>query len=437
MTLVFKRAVARSAAVAVTAMAVLAVTGQVGKAYLAELLSHHSGVRGLRLALQLDPKNSDYRRSLGRLYQYSLESIDPDGALQQLDSAARLNPYDPEVWLDLGAALELQARIGEAEACLRRADFLAPNLPGSQWAIANFFLLHGNVDEAFRHFKVVLSGTDAYTQAIFNTAWKASNDPRRILDELIPNQAKPQFDYLYFLLGHERWAEADDVWARIAASSEKFTVGAARPYIDTLIYTLRRPDQAYQAWSELFKKGLIQPTEDQVAQTLIFNGHFEQEPTNLGFDWRVVPMEGVYAGLDETAYRSAGHSLLIQFSGRQNVDYRNVYQLVQVRPNHPYRLTWSMKTEGITTDSGLRMEVRDLYDPPALDRFSDSLVGTTEGWSTSTLDFKTGPKTQLVQVSIARLPSGKLDNQIAGKAWVDDVSLVSTKEEMAPAKTSR
>ena len=434
MTLVFRRDVARWAAVIVAAIAVATLTVYISRAYLAELVSRRGSMQGYRLALRLDPKNSGYRRSLGRLYQYSLESIDPDGALQQLNAAARLNPYDPEVWLDLGMALELQAKIGEAEACLRRADFLAPNLPGSQWAIANFFLLHGNVDEAFRHFKVVLSGTETYTQTIFNMAWRASNDPRQILDEVIPNQAGPEFGYLYFLLGRRRWAEAEDVWARIAASSEKFSAQSARPYIDTLIFNLRRPDQAYEVWSDLLKKGLIQPTEDQVAQTLIFNGHFEQEPANLGFDWRIFPMEGVYAGLDETAYRSAGHSILIQFSGKQNVDYHNVYQVVRVRANHPYRLTWWMKTEEITTDSGLCIEVRDLYDPRALDQFSESLTGTTEGWSTSTMDFKTGPKTELIQVIITRLPSRKLDNQIAGKGWVDDVSLVSTKEEVAPAR---
>jgi len=223
--------------------------------------------------------------------------------------------------------------------------------------------------------------------------------------------------------------EAQDVWTRIAASPEKFGADLARSYIDVLCFNLHRPDQAYQVWSDLLKKGLIQPTEDAASQTLIFNGHFEQDPTNLGFDWRIIPMEGVYAGLDETTYRSASHSLLIQFSGKANVDYRNVYQLVRVQPNHPYRLSWSMKTEGISTDSGLRMEVRDLYDPHALDQFSDSLIGTTEGWSTSAMDFKTGPKTELIMVIVARVPSAKLDNQIAGKAWVDDVSLVSTTEE--------
>jgi tetratricopeptide (TPR) repeat protein len=432
MTLIFKREVARWTVVAVATFAGLVLTAHVGRAYLAELVSRRGTTRGFQLAAGLDPTRSEYRRALGRVYQYSLESVDPQGALQQLNSAVQLNPYDAQAWLDLGAALELQGKIDQAQACLRRADFLAPNLPASQWAIANFFLLHGNVDEAFRHFKVVLSGTNAYTSAILNTAWKASNDPKQILDELIPSQGYPQFDYLYFLLGHQRWAEAQDVWARIAASPERFPAEWARQYIDVLLFNLHRPDLAYEVWSDLLKKGLIQPTEDPVSQTLIFNGHFEQEPANLGFDWRIIPVEGVFAGLDETTYRSAAHSLLVQFSGKANVDYRAVYQFVRVQPNHPYRLSWSMKTEGITTDSGLRMEVRDFYDPRALDQVSDSLTGTTEGWSTSTMDFKTGPKTELIVVTVARLPSAKLDNQIAGKGWVDDVSLVSTKEEVSP-----
>jgi tetratricopeptide (TPR) repeat protein len=434
MTLIFKREVTRWTVVAVATLAGLALTVQVGRAYLAELVSLRGSARAFQLAARLDPKQSEYRRALGRVYQYSLESVDPQGALQQLNSAVRLNPYNAQAWLDLAMALELQGKIDPAEACLRRADFLAPNLPTSQWAIANFFLLHGNVDEAFRHFRVVLAGTNTYTSAILNTAWKASNDPKQILDELIPSQGSPQFDYLYFLLGRQRWAEAQDVWARIAASPEKFPAEWARQYIDVLVFNLHQPDQAYEVWSDLLKKGLIQPSEDPVSQTLIFNGHFEQDPTNIGFDWRIIPMEGVFAGLDETTYRSAAHSLLIQFSGKANVDYRNVYELVRVLPNQPYRLSWSMKTEGITTDSGLRMEVRDLYDPRALDQFSDSLIGTTEGWSTSTMDFKTGPKTELITVTVARMPSAKLDNQIAGKAWVDDISVVSTKEEVSPVR---
>src|SRR5262245_33546247 len=119
MTLIFKREVARWAVVVVATFAGLALTAQVGRAYLAELVSRRGTARGFQLAVRLDSKRSEYRRALGRVYQYSLESVDPQGALQQLNSAVRLNPYDAQAWLDLGAALELQGKIDQAEACLR------------------------------------------------------------------------------------------------------------------------------------------------------------------------------------------------------------------------------------------------------------------------------------------------------------------------------
>jgi hypothetical protein len=138
---------------------------------------------------------------------------------------------------------------------------------------------------------------------------------------------------------------------------------------------------------------------------------------------RIFPIGGVYAGLDTSNYHSPGHSLMVQFSGKENLDYRQAYQYVKVEPGKNYRLQAFMKTEGITTDSGPRLEVRDAYDPSVLDKSTDSMTGTTEGWTPLLLDFKTGPKTQLVVVSLTRLPSQKLDNLIAGKVWLDDVRL--------------
>jgi hypothetical protein len=82
-----------------------------------------------------------------------------------------------------------------------------------------------------------------------------------------------------------------------------------------------------------------------------------------------------------------------------------------------------MKTDGITTDSGPRLEVYDAYNPAALDKFTDDLTGSTEGWTPFLLDFTAGPKTELIVMRVVRLPSKKLDNLISGKVWLDDVQL--------------
>ena len=136
-------------------------------------------------------------------------------------------------------------------------------------------------------------------------------------------------------------------------------------------------------------------------------------------------MDGVLTATDSTTFHSPSRSQQITFLGKTNLEYRGVYQYVRVEPGRSYRLHGFLKTEGITTDSGPRLEVRDAYDPLALEQFSESLTGTSPGWSQTILDFTAGPKTELVVVGVARLPSQKLDNLISGKIWVDDVRLTA------------
>jgi len=422
MQVVIKSALARRLVMVLGVTIFLVVAGWIAKTYVAYALSRKLEVKNLELAVRLDPGNAEYHLLLGRLYQYNIADIQPEKAVEEFRRAAQLAPHNPRAWLDLAAAVELQGKMPEATQCLRQADFLAPNVPAFQWPIANFYLLQGNIDEAFRHFKVVLAGTSEYDGIVFSTAWKASGDPDRILGQLIPRRAATEFSYLYFLISQQRFTEAQSVWKRVMTGSEKFTAQQTAGYIDSLI-TTRRPEDAYQVWRDLQAKGLVRNPATGGQENLLANGDFEDELLNIGFGWRIAPVEGLYAGLDTATYYSPSHALLVQFSGKQNVDYRNVLQYVKVSPGRRYRLQAFLKTENITTDSGPRLEVRDAYDPGALDKFSEALTGSTSGWTAVLMDFMTGPKTELVVVDLARLPSRKLDNLIAGKVWLDDVRL--------------
>ena len=422
MQIAIKTIPARVLLVAVEAAVLLALTGWIGKAYIAEALADRQTTNSLEHAVKLDPTDANYHMQLGRLYEYNPPSLQFDQAEYHLRRAARLDSYDPQNWLELAAALELQGRTAEAGAILRQVDFLAPNLPAYQWPIANFYLLQGSVDEGFRHFRIVLAGTSQYNNNVFGLAWKATDDAGKILQELIPEQAATEFSYLNFLISQHRLNEAQAVWSRIVAGRETFSPSQSSPYLDNLI-AAQRADEAFRVWTDLQKKGVIRYSSFPSERNLVSNGEFEDELLNMGFDWRIVSLEGVYAGLDTSAYRSPSHALLVQFSGKQNLHYLNVFQFVKVSPGQSYHLQAFMKTENITTDSGPRLEVYDAYNPAALDKLSDDLTGTSDGWKPLLLDFATGPKTALIVIRLVRLPSKKLDNLISGKVWLDDVQL--------------
>jgi tetratricopeptide (TPR) repeat protein len=390
--------------------------------YIADEAGKNLTAPSLARAARLDPGNSENHLRLGRLLQYSITEMNPEQATRHFHRASELNPRDPQPWLELSAAYGFQGNVAEAEACLRRADRLAPNLPSVQWIIANFFLLQGNIDEAFRHFKVVLAGSHQYNQILFRTAWKASDDGAKILEELIPRRTSTEFNYLNFLLSEKRMPEALAVWKRIVTGSDNFNPVQASSLMDRLIVE-RLPGEAAQVWGDLRSKGLINPTYQPTAENQIVNGDFEEDILNAGFDWRIAKVEGVHVAPDGSNFHSPSRALQISFDAKTNLSYSGVYQFVRVQPSRAYRLRAFIKTEGITTDSGPRLRVRDYYDATQLHKFSESITGTTGGWTPVNLDFMTGPMTELILVSISRLPSTKLDNLIRGRVWVDDASL--------------
>ena len=422
-----KGAFSKALLIAVQCAVFVALSLWVGKTYLADVIARKITAEDLALATRLDPGNWDYHLKLGRLYEYNLSDINPTRAIEELNQAAQLSPLDSQPWLDLGAAEEVTGQIHQAAASLRRADYLAPYLSGSQWAIANFFLLHGDVDEAMRHFKKVLAGTQQFNEPIFDTAWKAVGDGDKILAVLIPNNLETETRYLWFLLRRGKLPEAENAWHRLVADHYDFDPTLASSYIDTLMGAGLQ-DQAYQAWTDLQKHHLI--SESPEAGNLLSDGDFEAESKYFGFAWRINSVPGVYTALDTSVFHSGGHSLLISFNGQSNLFYQAVFHWVKVTPGVAYQAQAYMKTDGITTDSGPRLWVVDPLKPAVLSRFSDQLLGTNVGWTLLTVEF-TPKDTHYVTIAIARVPSQKLDNLIAGKVWVDDVS-VRLAGEVAP-----
>jgi hypothetical protein len=399
-----------------------ALSLRIGRHFLAAQAAEGTSEEALSRAVRLDPGNADYHVRLARLALYSIASANSELGMEQLARAAEVSPRNVQVWLELSAAHGLQGDARNAEFFLRRADLLAPRIPTVQWVIGNFYLLQGNINESFKHFKVTLNGSRQYDGILFRTAWKSSDDGAKILDQLIPLQIETEFSYLYYLLRENKLSETVAVWKRIAAGPEKFDATRLGGYFNRL-FEARMPSEATQVWNDLRDKGLITPAYQPSAQNLIINGNFEEAILKLGFDWRIDKVEGVQAGTDESNFHSPGRAIKVTFAGKANISYWHVYQFVRVEPKHKYRLQAFLKTAGITTDSGPRLRVIDSYDAAKLMIFSDSLTGTTRGWDQVILDFATGPATELIVVSLARLPSAKLDNLIAGTVWLDDVSL--------------
>ncbi len=251
--------------------------------------------------------------------------------------------------------------------------------------------------------------------------WRATEDGKLIETAMIPAREDIYFQYLYYLLETQHMDEAAEVWDRLLEPGFRFEPKAAFPYLDALIQQ-RRIDQLTAAWANLLERNPTQIRKRVTDPNLITNGGFESEILNGGLDWRVIPTEGVVVGVDSATFLDGVRSLRVQFDGKHNLNYEHIYQYVPVEPNTSYRFMGYMRAQGITTDSGPRLQVYDAYDSAKLFLQTDNLTATSS-WSLQQLEFKTGADTRLLAIRVARPPSRKFENQIAGTVWVDRVAL--------------
>jgi hypothetical protein len=200
-----------------------------------------------------------------------------------------------------------------------------------------------------------------------------------------------------------------------------FDVREAFPYLDALIQhaELRQLSNVWSALAQRFPAQVQRPAH---SANLVTNGGFESDILNGGLDWRVLPTEGTVVSLDSVGVFEGVRALRIIFDGSHNVDYGHVFQYVPVHAKTRYRFSGHMRLQGITTDSGLRFQVRDAYNMDNIFVSSENLVGTS-GWLEQHAEFTTLPDTRLLLLRVVRPVSTKLDNEIAGTVWIDDVRL--------------
>lgn len=377
----------------------------------------------IEAAIKWDNENPQYYDALGTLTHLYGNTKDLDAGLASYENATRLGAYDAHFWSDLGAAYDWAGRTNDALDAFKRAIRLFPNSPEINWRFANFAFRTRRVSEGLRALRIVLRGTTPSHHDVFLLAIRATHSNSAILEEMLPLQAPTLFDYLNFQMERGDMAAAEEVWMRLLQLNLPFDLHEAFPYLDALIQH-QEVDLLKATWDSLTQRFPAQIRPRMNTPNLITNGGFEFDILNGGMDWRVIPIEGAIVGMDSQIFIEGSRSLRIEFDGKRNLDFEHVFQFVAVQPNTRYKFSASVRANGITTDSGIQLQVFDAFDVGKLLLSTENVVGTT-AWLPQQLEFKTRADTRLMIVRIARLPSTKLDNQVRGTAWIDQVSLTA------------
>jgi len=371
----------------------------------------------LEKTIYLTPSNPDPYYRLALLYEWDIRNIDLKQSLQFLKKAIEYNPLEQQYWLNLAKIL---FRTGEKEAserALERAILVFPTGYQGRWVSGNLLLQRGAVEKAIPHLSYILTHYPNQGYLVYEVLQKAFGDPDFIFEKVIPKDPASTSQYLAYLYEIGSKESAQKVWQKKTLLGHNVSREETIRHIEFLIGSgdLR---EAFGLWkARLRQEGLSLGPEGD----LITNGGFEKDAIlGGGFDWKMSRVQGAEVSIDPANGVEGKRSLKIAFNGKENVDFHHVSQYVALKPDTEYVLRAHLKSQAITTKSGLKMEIIGIG--PSYYKASESLVGEHE-WKELEIVFRTPAQCQGGVVRFRREKTEKFDRLISGTVWIDRVSL--------------
>ena len=372
--------------------------------------------KGLLSATSYDSGNATYHYLLGRFYQYNSEAPDLRNAIKAYKESIKLSPLQGGCWLDLSKAYQTSGLLKDANMAMERTIRLTSKNPAAIWEAGIFFLINGNTEMAIKTFREFILLRPEKQEDVYDMVWKLPLDSHYIYTNLVPPSYPYYRRYLLYLISANKLQESKDLYKTMEGSAIEDALFIS--YIDFLI-SGHLYDDAEKVWKDFISSKLNNKKEE--LPSLPWNGSFELDIVNGGFDWKINETEGVDVFLDTGVHLLGGRSLGLTFDGAHNPDITAASQVVRVVPKSRYALRGYIKTDSITTTNGLFLSIEG-HDCKGFYKRSDVVTGTNI-WKEVNVDFETPPDCSVISIKIKRERSYKLDNKISGTAWIDGIIL--------------
>ncbi len=368
-------------------------------------------------AAQIDLDNPDPFYRLSVFHQWDLRHMDLRKSNDYLQQAIQKAPLQQDYWLHLATIFQNMDKKEDSERALEKALLVFPTGYQGRWLAGNLLLQQGAPEKALSHFSCILAHYPDDSRSIYDLWEAVAKDSDFILEKLIPKDYSSLQRYLTYLYEEREKEKAQKVWRLIESLGYQSNWKDTIRHIEFLI-TQGDLKEAFQVWRTKAAAEGIPVSPDG---NLINNPGFEIETSlGTGFDWTINETPGAEVSIDHSVVFEGKSSLKIRFNDRENTDFHHVYQWIPWKPHTDYQLKVYMKTEGVTTQSGPRMEVSGIDS--ALYGVSESLTGDND-WKELRMAFRTPAQSQGGLLRVRRQKAKNSDRLISGIVWIDHVRL--------------
>jgi hypothetical protein len=387
-------------------------------------------LQGYEQATRLEPTDSQNWHLLGRYWQYNLEDADTSRAIEAYAVASSLNPRSADIWSDLGAAYEAEGNIAAARDAFLRAKSAYPLSAEISWQYGNFLLRQGETDTAFLEMRHAVETEPKRGAEALSRALSAEPNINLVIDRVLPPLTEAYTTAIFDQVSEGRTVNAVQIWNRLAALHPKLPLETYTFYLVAALLREKQVSEAQRIWKQAADfAGLGNLPEP--AGSVLWDGGFESGGFGSGFAWALPGgAQGVQFSFDTREKHSGNRSLRLLFNGRYNVGLNGPCTEAPVQPSTSYKFSAWLRTLSITTEQGIRLQLRPIGAGDTSPVVTDDLRGT-QPWTRIEIPWSSGKNIQEIQVCVARLPSQEADDKIQGMAWVDDVALVPAGAEHA------
>ncbi len=161
---------------------------------------------------------------------------------------------------------------------------------------------------------------------------------------------------------------------------------------------------------------------EQVAyKGLIYDGSFEGEQHNTGFDWYFAPPKQIKISPDITFGMQGKKALHINFLGSQRLNFQHIWQRLVLDPND-YQLTFNYRTDNFQNTKGMQWRIYCIDDNKLLAE-SPALTDASV-WKNIQVNFNV-PSTNCPAQILRLEASSKFAHEqvFNGNLWFDDFKL--------------
>ncbi len=394
------------------------------------LAAHYAGLEtpeGYERATHLEPTNPRNWYLLGRYWQYNLEDPDAARAIRSYLSALSLNPGSSDIWLDLATSYESEGNLTAARDAFLHAKRVYPLSPEVSWRYGNFLLRQRELEPAFAEMRHAVEADPGRGAEAFSRSLRVEPNIEKILDRILPPIGEVYIDVIWDQITGGQTDIALQVWDRLVAIHPRVPLRDVFPLVGALRNAKRITD-ARRVWDQA---ALVAGMADLQGPpgSVLWDGGFESGVTGGGYSWLFPEgLRNVQISIDVQEKHTGNHSLRLTFDGKSIVSSTEICHYVPVQPLTSYRFSAWVKTRAVTTDQGVRFQVRSLGTEDTSVAVTPDVHGS-EPWTLIELPWSSGNGVQELQVCLVRLLSDQLENKIKGTTWVDDVALVPESAE--------